>query len=242
MRGFQGSALAAVIILPLLLVSAWTNAHESGEMMYKSLSATGASLQDASVHGWAQLRHGVWTVQELKEIVQLGMAEVGDAKQSYSIEIVRTADQDKVFAVSTGASHQYTISASAMHGSNAYMAVLISGPAEKISVYQRQADKILKAGGGRKHISSCLVGWINGKLNTGDWTTILYRSFAVLKAQVSGEMSDATIDSVIGYSPLLPGGLPINGNKVNVNIASRYSSYDNRTYITLGSPIIAREY
>jgi hypothetical protein len=45
-----------------------------------------------------------------------------------------------------------------------------------------------------------------------------------------------------GFSPELPEGIVAGDRRINVNMAVRYSPGDNRTYVVIGSPVIAGEY
>lgn len=241
MRCFSRLALFSLIVLSLLSVSSGVNQAETGDLLYQSLSAVGVTVHQASIQGWAELPSGTWEPGQLEAVVIRGIAGLGET-QPPSIEVFSTPEQYSVQAIASDANRHFKITATSRPDIGNFVTVFFRGPAAEASKYRQGAEKVLHSVGGRARISSCLAGWINGKLNNGDWVDLLIRSFAILRATRIEEMHDAKLVSVTGYSPRLPGGLVIGGDKVNVNMASRYSSSDNRTYITLGTPVIEQEY
>jgi hypothetical protein len=243
MRCLRGLTLIGIILLPLFLISGGAYRRNSVDLLYKVMSETGANLEESSVHGWSRLPPGTWTADTLKNTISQGIASRGERPESYQFDSNSTEEHYSVRAVRVSGNHRETIAAVARKDeSAAFMTVTIAGSTDQISSWEQQTAKILHSSGGIPSISSCLVGWINGKLDNGEWTDILSHSFALLDATHIDEMDDTRVSSVIGYSSRLPGDLLIDGVRVNINMASRYSSADNRTYITLGTPIIAREY
>ncbi|MGB9662497.1 MAG: YwmB family TATA-box binding protein [Moorellaceae bacterium] len=71
------------------------------------------------------------------------------------------------------------------------------------------------------------------------------RAEAVLAAleadQVEG-LEDAEMVSLSAYTPLLPQYVEVTGREVNLNVALRYHSTDDITYLHIGSPLLGGEY
>lgn len=55
-------------------------------------------------------------------------------------------------------------------------------------------------------------------------------------------MEDENIISVSAYSSKLKEYIKLGSEKINLNVAIRYSSFDDKTYIWVATPIIAIEY
>ncbi|KYZ76344.1 hypothetical protein AXX12_07875 [Anaerosporomusa subterranea] len=243
MRCLRGVALIGIILLPLFLISGGVSKQNSSELLYRVLREAGANLQESSVHGWTRMPSRSWTVAALQSSICQGIIAQGEKPESYQFETNSTEEHDIVRAVKVTMDRREAIATTIRKDdSAAFMMVTISGSTDQISNLEQQAAKILYSTGGIPKINSCLVGWINGKLNNGEWGDILSHSFALLNVKHINEMNDTKVSSVSGYSPRLNGGLVIGDARVNINMASRYSSTDNRTYITLGTPIIVQEY
>lgn len=244
MRHYRPLVLILLFMAMLMTLAGATEKSLSGELLIRSMKATGANLQEGSVHGWTRLSMPGCSVSQLEQLIRQALETLGESPDAWRTESAIMPEQVTVHARSNAQSRSMAITAR-MHNPSepeVYMTVSMAGAAEDLADWRRQTEKILHQAGGMPRISTCLVGWIDGKLNNGEWSNILLQSFAVLDATVIDTLSDSHIQSVTGYSPRLPARLAVGAVKMNVNIASRYSSYDNRTYITLGSPVIAREY
>ena len=55
-------------------------------------------------------------------------------------------------------------------------------------------------------------------------------------------MEDEYTFNMVGSCPLLPEGVQILGKNYNINIAMRYNSEEDKTYLWIGTPIISLEY
>jgi hypothetical protein len=61
------------------------------------------------------------------------------------------------------------------------------------------------------------------------------------RAEVEG-IRDGSLISLSAYSPLLKDSIKVRGKRVNINLAARYSAFEDKTYIWLASPVITTEY
>lgn len=91
-------------------------------------------------------------------------------------------------------------------------------------------------------VNSCITGSFKGKLNTGELNEISYRIFNGAEAKKVEGMRDANLISVSAYSPFIDNYITVNDKKVNLNLAVRYNSYEDKTYIWLATPLITTEY
>jgi hypothetical protein len=107
---------------------------------------------------------------------------------------------------------------------------------------QEKIGRITKKFGDSPQISTCLIGWLDGKLRDGEWHEPLEKAFMVADAKIVDKLEAEHFASYTGFTPGITDWLQIGDKKINLNMAIRYSKYDNRTYITIGSPIITREY
>ena len=107
---------------------------------------------------------------------------------------------------------------------------------------QKKISEILQNFNQRPLITTCLEGYLDGKLRKGEWEFCIKDAFAAINAKIVSGISDENYISYSGYSDLLGQALSVNKQFVNVNIAMRYHAFDNRTYVIIGSPIITIEY
>lgn len=91
-------------------------------------------------------------------------------------------------------------------------------------------------------IMSCVRGFYSGKLKNDLQTEKTSRILAKLDGKIVESLSEETIQSISAYSPLLSTMIRTNHQPMNVQVATHYSQYQNRTTITAGTPIITAEY
>lgn len=91
-------------------------------------------------------------------------------------------------------------------------------------------------------VNTCVTGNFEGKLETRRLNEISKEVFQKLNAKkVNGIVDDGMI-SVTAYSTKIEDCIIIDGEKVNLNLAIRYNSYENKTYMWIATPVITTEY
>lgn len=91
-------------------------------------------------------------------------------------------------------------------------------------------------------ITSCIVGSFLEELTEDDMENVIG---SILKFTDGEETERAQFDgflSVSAYTPHIDDYIEMGESRINLNVALRYNSYEERTYIWLGTPIIALEY
>ncbi len=91
-------------------------------------------------------------------------------------------------------------------------------------------------------IYTCITGSFEGKLNNESYDKIMKRVFLNMNGVEKERIEDENLISVTGYSNKLKEYIKYGGNKVNLNASLRYSEYDNKTFVYIGTPLIILEY
>jgi len=111
-----------------------------------------------------------------------------------------------------------------------------------IQDWQTKISNVIGNFGGSPRITTCLIGWLDGKLRNDDWDSRLQDAFAAVDAKVSAASRDTNYTSYTGYTSAINDWLKVADSRVNLQAAMRYSPYDDRTYVIIGSPVITIEY
>lgn len=106
-----------------------------------------------------------------------------------------------------------------------------------VSIKDSLADIGMKAS-----INESIIGFFEGRRQTKDLNNMLNEMFKYLRANKNDVIKESNYVSITGYTPMIGRYIEINGKKTNVNIALRYNSYEQKTYIWLSSPVINKEY
>lgn len=253
MAAFRLKLIFAIVFLIILSLGIIKNvpAARLADPLGRAMEATGAKAEEFSVNAWVKLPSGELSNDQLEHLVQQVMDQLAVNPGQYQIIHKETSKQRRVqgefidkdiHVVVITEVNSVGTNESALEG---YLAVIMEAKTEAnlpIEQMQEKIAHITGTFGTSSQISTCLIGWLDGKLGNGDWHGILEKSFGVINATIMDELQSENFASYIGFTSQINNGLKIGEKKINVNMALRYSPYDNRTYVTIGSPIITREY
>jgi hypothetical protein len=90
--------------------------------------------------------------------------------------------------------------------------------------------------------NSSISGNFNGKLNDNKLNEICKVIFEYTHARKVEGIRDLSLISVSAYTQDIGKSIEVNGKKINLNLAIRYNSYEDKTYIWLATPVITTEY
>jgi hypothetical protein len=103
-------------------------------------------------------------------------------------------------------------------------------------------EKGLKQYSENIHMSLALKGYIKGEARQQTLDRLNSVAFKSLNAQYVEGIKSEKLSSTTAYSPSIKHYVDIKGRKANMQLAARYNSYDNRTDVWLGMPLITVEY
>ncbi len=87
-----------------------------------------------------------------------------------------------------------------------------------------------------------LTGSVDGKMENDEIEDLYVRSFRSIGADRVEGIDDNGLVSVSAFSPSIGESVRVNGRRVNISMAARYNSYEDKTYIWLATPVITTEY
>ena len=249
---FRQMLIVAIIFL-LCSVSVMKNAAVAAcdEPLSQAMESTGANFEQASFHSWVKLSNKQLDNAQLESIVQQVMGQLGIDSQDYQLIYQQQKQQVSVKAEVTNKDSHVMVMAKAIPSQitkselEGYLIVNIEQKVEKNFQEREMRTQILhiiENFGSIPQISTCLIGWLDGKLMDGECRETLTRAFMVIDATIIDQLDAGNFSSYTGFTPNVTDWLQVGDKKINLNIAIRYSQYDNRTYVTIASPIITQEY
>jgi hypothetical protein len=215
-----------------------------------AMKATGAQLQEYSINAWAKLPDD-YDDKELQAIVEKVMEELDMHAPDYEVIHQQRNNHRIVKAEYSRPDNHVVVMAQVVPNqtdktkTEAYLVVNFESLIEEntaIIPLEEKINKIVKKNGDSPRISTCLIGWLDGKLMDGESQTILKSAFSAIGGIIVDKLVQDHYVSAIGFSSAIGDCIQVSGKKINMNIAIRYSQYENRTYVIIGSPIITREY
>jgi hypothetical protein len=243
--------MAGLLFLSLLI---WSRADDGAEaarveLLDAAMAAAGAATESVAFHAWAKLPDADISDDGLKQLLTAAMSRLGYGSGQYEVRHARSERHRLVKAEQAGGGRHCVVTVQVLYPawnkeSAAYLMVnaeALTATAE-IDRLRGQVAAAAACGGGWPRITTCLVGWLDGKLEKEKWPEALHKAGQVLGAAGGEVVVQPNYAGMTGFSPALPEGVTIGDTRINVDLAIRYSPLDNRTYVVIASPVIAGEY
>lgn len=216
----------------------------AGEPLTMVMEATGAQVEEFSINAWVKLPNQQWNEDELTGILEEVMGELGIAPLDYQLTRLEKSNTRTLQAEAVSPNF-YALAVIKVLPGEQYLVVTIEEKARgnhSVGYMQGEIQRITQKFGSSPHISACLIGWLNGTLRDGKQHDLLKKAFRVIDGKIIDTLAAEQFISYTGFAPGIVECIQVGDRKINLNMAMRYSQYDNRTYVTIGSPIITREY
>ncbi|MED1722462.1 YwmB family TATA-box binding protein [Brevibacillus parabrevis] len=244
---------SGLLVLALLLVTGavhWmpAQASEAKPVASKLLQtledsgATGVSIQ-------VRARVALGEVQRQEEVTEL--AKMWAKQLEIPLSLIEESRNHDVLMYRTtykqnGISVRYEMTSVPENGSfDTYLVLELSGGRESllyIEQIQETFAKALKNADFIPQISTCIRGLYNVKMSVDQQGGKIMSIFATLQATELERLQDETVVSISGHTPMWEPFIALNGQKMNLQVATHRDSGNAGTWVTVGTPIITVEY
>lgn len=227
---------------------AFTSASDGVELVKESFFATGAKYEYSNINAWAKVSDKFISFDKLNDYVEKAMKSMSiDKKYVKTSKIENDNFRQIDVEYEDKNSRQVSIVAQSIKNgikSETYVLVdeyLLNGY-DDVLKERRLINGLYQSLKFRPRITTCFVGTFDGKLNKDKNSSIVKLVLDELNAKKVEGMEDENVLSVSAHSDKIKEYIEIGSEKINLNIAIRYSTFDNKTYIWVATPIIAIEY
>ena len=217
------------------------------EALVTSFRSTGADVLESTISFWTKLNDKFLDIEQIE-------AEMN--------RIVRRIEPDKVTVVKNDESDSglNKIVVSCFKGNRTYSIAIESikqeGIGETYAVIDVSIDRsyqeliaerrniidAMQRPEGSMNFSSCIIGTYKGRLDEKVADKKSRMALQSINAREVEGMENEELKSISAFSSSVGGHVVSDEAKVNVQLAMRYSSYDDRTYIWIGTPLIPMGY
>jgi hypothetical protein len=251
-RSYCYALMAGLLFLSLLT---WGQAKDGAqatrvELLGEAMEATGAVTETVAVSAWAKLPDADLGDDALKRVAVTAMAKLGYTQHQYDLKLTRSERHRLVRAEAGDGGRHAVVMVQVVYpvwdkkSAEAYLVVNTEtqAAAADIALLRGRVAEAAACGGGSARISTCLVGRLDGKLDKEMWPEKLHKAGQALGATDAELTVQPGYAGMTGFSPELPESIVVGDRRININLAIRYSPYDNRTYVVIASPVITGEY
>jgi len=259
MKGFKLLALLLMTVFLVIFLAAVSTASSTddtefitmGRKIRHQLLEQGSSLTGLHMNGWAKINDRYMTRTELETLAEETMSTLewdwlSDVKfdeKGHTRQIKCCGEQDGGhFAIifqngpkADGSLRDY----------DTYITVDIAAgnitETDEELIY-RKMHKLISLFKDKPCIRRTYTATVPGRLNTDNMESICKKLIWGLGGNITEESRDGGWISLTGYSKEIGFALSSGSKQINLNAASRYNEFEDKTYIWLGTPIITLSY
>jgi hypothetical protein len=217
------------------------------DSLIKSIESTKAKVMESTISAWSKINDSFMTEEQISKEMDAVLALIKPDKSTINIvkEYNELISKQTLYA-STGSKY-YNIaieSVKTKKGGESYvmMDVSIDNDSTDLLSERQKLEKYFTDKSVKPKISSCIIGIYDGKLTENEMRSKIADAMSSVKAKEVEGLSNENLNSISAFSGNINSFVLSNNKKVNMQIAMRYSSYDDKTYIWIGSPLIHVEY
>ncbi|MBE3102081.1 MAG: YwmB family TATA-box binding protein [Firmicutes bacterium] len=251
--------LSLSILLPMFMnltpgvaISDFVQYSESEEIDIRMmLNDIGSNLKQIQMNGWVRINEECMSLTSLKKLAETSLASF-DNQVWTTINSNETDQIRQIKLLLTQGSIQYTITFNnGQHPDKStkyyetYVVIdTVIDSSLKINeeAVHKSIESFLNQFSDNPYIGTTYIAGIPGDLGIKSMDEVSNQIFYGLKGKIIEGIQDRELVSKTGYTNSIKNTLITNGEKININVALRYNSYEDMTYIWLGTPIISSAY
>lgn len=253
--------IAAVLLVLLCAVFVASNVvgvfrpqAGGGDILVKAFGCSGAAIVETNVNAYASATDVFLDKEEVTEMVK-SLAEGMDLEfeqaervENFSLDYNQLSvigkNKEGYSVVIIVHSMDFTGIEDGPGGfeSNIVVDVALGGDMEELPHTERKVKDLVEGYMEGARTNCCIVGSYAERVPQDDIEAIIG---SILQSAGASEVERAVYDgfvSISAYTPDIGRYVEMGENRVNLNVAMRYNSFEGRTYIWLGSPVISLEY
>lgn len=221
------------------------------ELILNSFENTGSTFDNYSINGHAMMDNKFLSFEEMdkileefiikfdidKETMEYTRSEQKDFRQIYVYDKNSQNKADRVISIIIDSER-----CKSMEQTHIIVDINTNQVYKGIVEDYTKLKNNLKKYSKNIDIYSCIIGFFEGKIDEKCYNNIVDDILYSLDAQKKNEMKDVNILSTTGYSKKLSDYIKYGEEKINVNASVRYSEYDDKTFVYIGTPLITLEY
>jgi hypothetical protein len=217
------------------------------DSLIQSIKSTKAQVMESTISAWSKINNNFMTEQQVDAEMNSIIGIINPEKSTVNIVKENNEEINKQTLYASLGGKFYNIAIETIKtekGGETYviMDVSIDNSYSELIAERQKLEKYFEVKKIKPKISSCIIGIYDGKLTERDMRSKIADAMTSVKAKEVEGLSSEEINSISAFSGNINSFVLSNNKKVNMQIAMRYSSYDDKTYIWIGSPLIHVEY
>lgn len=217
------------------------------EALILSFESTGADVLESTISCWMKLNDRFLEKEQLESIMA-GLPDMLKLDETTVVKRAESSDRlNKLVLHGSKGNKFYNISiesADLESAEETYIVfdVSIDRGYKELKTERQVIANVLQVEESALNFSSCIIGTYKGKLSSLEADKKARLALQTINAKKVEGVEDDELKSISAFSSSVGGYIMSGQARVNVQLAVRYSSYDDKTYIWIGTPLIPVEY
>ena len=217
------------------------------EALIKSFESTGAEVLESTMSCWTKLNDKFLDIKQI-EAEMSGIIERLNPDKSTVSKNVESSDQlNKIVLYGSKDNKAYSIAIESVKqdtGGETYIVIDVSMDKsyKALGTERQNIAGVINVQENEINFSSCIIGTYKGKLEEPEVEKKSRVALQSINAKKVEGMENGELKSISAFSSSVGNYVMSDQARVNVQLAIRYSSYDDKTYIWIGTPLIPMGY
>lgn len=221
-------------------------------IMQKAFKVTGAQIVSSEVYLRGKLDDVSFHREDMRQQLSKEIISGSGGDVLHVLPVFQSIDND----ISSGTETGYIINedqrihisilrdvqGSTANGYRLFVSLVDTSRRQEVAESAAKITNALKYYGVEPEVNISITGCLEGNLPEKEVEELCNRVFDSISADKVEGINDDGMISVSAFSPSIRDTIRVNGRRVNINLASRYNSYEGKTYIWLATPVITTEY
>ncbi|MHB1394376.1 MAG: YwmB family TATA-box binding protein [Clostridia bacterium] len=217
------------------------------EALITSFESTGAEVLESTISSWTKLNDKFLTINQIDAAMDRIIERINPDKATVSKNIESGDQLNKIVLYGSKGNKAYNIAIeSVKQGTGGETYIVIDVSMDKsyndLAIERRNIINALQVDESSINFSSCIIGTYKGKLEERDADKKSRIALQSINAKKVEGIENRELKSISAFSSSVGGYIMSDRARVNVQLAIRYSSYDDKTYIWIGTPLIPMGY
>jgi hypothetical protein len=222
-------------------------AYTEEEALITSFESTGADILESTISCWTKLDGRFRTMKQI-EASMAGIVSRINLEDSTVVKSVESDGQlNKIVLYGSKEEKTYSIAIESVKQEDqgeTYIVfdVSMDKSYEDLMTERRNIVNALQVDETSINFSSCIIGTYKGRMAEKEADKKSRIALQSIKAEKVEGIENEELKSISAFSSSVGGYVLSDQSRVNVQLAIRYSSYDDKTYIWIGTPLIPMGY
>ncbi len=217
------------------------------EALITSFESTGAEVLESTISCWTKLNDKFLTINQIDAAMDRIIERINPDKATASKNVESGDHLNKIALYGLKGNRAYNIAIESVKqgtGGETYIVIDVSmDKSYKDLMTERQnITNAVQVDESSINFSSCIIGTYKGKLEERDADKKSRIALQSINAKKVEGIEDRELKSISAFSSSVDSYIMSDQARVNVQLAIRYSSYDDKTYIWIGTPLIPMGY